>query len=403
LTLPPALGHNGITAKQTLDQNGFFSTSGPASCNGTAVGSSYLYDVKVIASNSSNATLEVLATWTADPGYGTPYEMTYERHCAGGAAGAGQTISGTETFTPIPGIPSPGVSLPTCQSVYPGSHEVDLELGGDRQGITNPSPAVGVDIGGFTPEQQADYPLCAAGTLAGTCWLDLQRDGKSCFGPNVYCAGWLQNVVRWNMTCEWGPYLMEIDFCEAKYGTQFDTQPKPNPNPTPTPTPNPNPPTTGPNPESPPTDPDVATDPNSRSCYGDAWSWNPVDWVVVPVKCVLIWAFVPTSPPTFTDLDNPVPAGWFPEVPSVGDTSCGPITLGSLDFGPVGGSTGVTTLVNTCVQPWPQVRAMTYYGLLTLGLLGAGWRALGLITNGLGVGVNVAGGVDRLESMKEKN
>jgi hypothetical protein len=296
LTLPPALGHNGITAKQTLDQNGFFSTSGPASCNGTSVGSSYLYDIKVIASNSSNATLETLATWTADPGYGTPYEMTYERHCAGGAAGSGQTISGTETFTPIPGIPSPGVSLPTCQSVYPGSHEVDLELGGDRQGITNPSPAVGVSVGGFTPEQQADYPLCASGDLAGACYLDLLRDGKSCFSGTVYCAGWQTNVVRWNMTCEWGPYLMAIELCEAKYGTKFDAQPKPNPQPSPTAPPTTGtPPTTGPNPETPPTDPGAGTDPDGRSCYADAWSWNPVDWVYVPVKCVFIWAFVPDT------------------------------------------------------------------------------------------------------------
>lgn len=29
------------------------------------------------------------------------------------------------------------------------------------------------------------------------------------------------------------------------------------------------------------------------SCFGDAWSWNPLSWVFIPVKCVLIWAFVP--------------------------------------------------------------------------------------------------------------
>ena len=23
------------------------------------------------------------------------------------------------------------------------------------------------------------------------------------------------------------------------------------------------------------------------------WSWNPIDWVFTPVKCALVWAFVP--------------------------------------------------------------------------------------------------------------
>uniref|UniRef100_UPI0037C8CD30 hypothetical protein n=1 Tax=Ornithinimicrobium sufpigmenti TaxID=2508882 RepID=UPI0037C8CD30 len=27
----------------------------------------------------------------------------------------------------------------------------------------------------------------------------------------------------------------------------------------------------------------------------DAWGWNPVDWVVVPVKCAMVWAFVPQT------------------------------------------------------------------------------------------------------------
>lgn len=41
------------------------------------------------------------------------------------------------------------------------------------------------------------------------------------------------------------------------------------------------PPTSGPNP----------TDPDAGSCIAGAWSWNPVDWVFVPVKCALSWAF----------------------------------------------------------------------------------------------------------------
>lgn len=30
------------------------------------------------------------------------------------------------------------------------------------------------------------------------------------------------------------------------------------------------------------------------SCWDEAgWSWNPVDWVLTPIKCALLWAFVP--------------------------------------------------------------------------------------------------------------
>jgi hypothetical protein len=25
------------------------------------------------------------------------------------------------------------------------------------------------------------------------------------------------------------------------------------------------------------------------------WSWNPVDWIYIPVKCALLWAFVPDT------------------------------------------------------------------------------------------------------------
>jgi hypothetical protein len=28
---------------------------------------------------------------------------------------------------------------------------------------------------------------------------------------------------------------------------------------------------------------------------GGFWSWNPIDWVYVPVKCALLWAFVPSA------------------------------------------------------------------------------------------------------------
>lgn len=37
-----------------------------------------------------------------------------------------------------------------------------------------------------------------------------------------------------------------------------------------------------------------------RSCIGGIVSWNPLDWVYVPVKCALTWAFVPSD----TDVES---------------------------------------------------------------------------------------------------
>ncbi len=42
--------------------------------------------------------------------------------------------------------------------------------------------------------------------------------------------------------------------------------------------------TTGPAPDT--------TDTSGGNCIGGAWSWNPVNWVYVPIKCALKWAFV---------------------------------------------------------------------------------------------------------------
>lgn len=233
----------------------------------------------------------VEATWTADPQYGSPYTLTYERRCVGGAAGAGQTITRTETFTPVKGVESPGVEMPPCYEAYPGSREEYINVLGDRAGITAPTPQVKVQIGGTPQDKKDAYPLCTTNAPETGCWLDLQREGKSCFAGGVYCAGWTQNITRWSMTCEWGPYLLDMAVCQDKYATKFDGQVQPKP----APDTGGGVPGEGTNPTAPRTDPGATTDPDSPGCFGDAWSWNPVDWIYVPVKCALLWAFKPET------------------------------------------------------------------------------------------------------------
>lgn len=234
-----------------------------------------------------------IARWVADTGAGTPWTVDYQETCRNGTTTA--TAHQSSTFTPVGGQASPSVSLPACGDVLPGSHLDALDVLGGRAGITAPNPDVKVHAPTTSDTATSTYPLCTTNAPAGGCFLDLQRDGKSCFS-GAYCAGWLQNETRWNMSCEWGPYDLALSVCEHDYGTRFDTQAQPSSDPSPTagaPLP-----TSGPNPSTPP-DPQTPPDPSdssSQNCYGAAWSWNPIDWVVVPVKCALSWAFVPKTP-----------------------------------------------------------------------------------------------------------
>jgi hypothetical protein len=39
------------------------------------------------------------------------------------------------------------------------------------------------------------------------------------------------------------------------------------------------------------TEPVPSADADGANCWAEGWSWNPVSWVLVPVKCALMWAF----------------------------------------------------------------------------------------------------------------
>ncbi len=87
--------------------------------------------------------------------------------------------------------------------------------------------------------------------------------------------------------CMWGGYAVDPEDCVGAPAPEAPPTASPAPSSTPAPV---GPPTSGENPD--PED-------GSRNCLGTGWSWNPVSWVYVPVKCVLLWAFVPK--PGFVD------------------------------------------------------------------------------------------------------
>ncbi|MGW9292332.1 hypothetical protein ACWGRN_29900, partial [Streptomyces albidoflavus] len=154
-------------------------------------------------------------------------------------------------------------------------------------------------------------------------------------------------------------------------GTAPGPDPHPSTNPNPGGNPNPNPggstglPSSGSNPN--PGGAAVKDPETLQNCLKGAWSWNPIDWVYIPVKCTLVWAFIPkeqalkdgtTKVQTAIDqsdmkkLADQVPAIW-QQVPTGG--ACGgpaltmPPILGGKTYYPL----------NACEEPMARYAQMS--------------------------------------------
>jgi hypothetical protein len=131
-------------------------------------------------------------------------------------------------------------------------------------------------------------------------------------------------------------------------------------------------------------DPTPSQDPDN--CWAGTLSWNPLDWVLTPVKCALAWAFVP-SEATWTNMQDlgqhaatRVPFSWFADAfgwfePLQGTGSA----CLQLSF-PVLGET--VTAVDSCTpgpaEGWIMARravlSVVTYGLLVVPLAWWAWR-----------------------------
>jgi hypothetical protein len=131
-------------------------------------------------------------------------------------------------------------------------------------------------------------------------------------------------------------------------------------------------------------DPTPSQDPDN--CWAGALSWNPLDWVLTPVKCALSWAFVP-SEATWTNMQDlgqhaatRVPFSWFADAfgwfePLQGTgTACLQLSF------PVMGET--VTAIDSCTpgpaEGWIMARrtmlSVVTYGLLVVPLAWWAWR-----------------------------
>lgn len=233
---------------------------------------------------------------------------------------------GTETSAVIgryresDGFPIGGIDAACTEALVskPG-HGPDLMPSEIKVGSTNTETGAQTEIiGQETPNWTEDERkgLDPGDGTGLKLWKIADKTTYSCMTWAIDCSNWwtdTQSATEPKTTtgtyrCTWGGNRVKLNECGPYRNTFNDpdldgraiTDPGGNPQPWPIPGPGPNPvpipnpipnPIPGPGPGGTP-----GTDP-AGECWADGWASvsNPLDWVLVPVKCALVWAFVPSS------------------------------------------------------------------------------------------------------------
>lgn len=320
------------------------------------------------------------------------------------------------TYAVTSAVPLAGdlVKIPTCTgapSSQPGAHGYCATLAAGATGGTmveqsSNCPAAGSDA--------ALYPNCA---VAGCAYMVIV-DGVPCTVGRPGCVDWAATYQGspGRVGCRYGEYAVKVSSCfflervyessgqpvdgtlantDGNPATWTGTQPAPNPQPSPQPIPS------GAPGGAPGTLPGGLTGglpspTGSASTNGDCWgadtfSWNPVDWVVTPVKCAMAWAFLPTAvdtSPVTTQLDR---AGIAPSIAAL-STAVG--SLGGSEGGCQGPSVSfnlasvhqVVTPFAACTAPMSTVASFAYAFVSVVTVLGGAGKIISSIGAGFGFG-----------------
>lgn len=207
------------------------------------------------------------------------------------------------TFTLSKTVPASenGLAVPVCFDADPTSIPWETTISTKE---ANGQPKVQIKTQ-TDPDWIEDYGDCF-NELGLVCQVRVFIQGDACSVGDLICADWQAyadahpNRVR----CKFGNYTVQLSQCRQlkhayKNGSKTATEMKPDGELDLDPTTGTQPGTgtgTGTNPSSPSTSPTPSTNPDTKGCFGDAFSFNPVDWVYVPVKCSLLWAFKPSTP-----------------------------------------------------------------------------------------------------------
>jgi hypothetical protein len=279
------------------------------------------------ADNHSGAALNQVE-WNV-PGQGVDDTFHATVECVG-PDGSTVQLTGPDSTTA-----DGGVQLPSCAAAGLGSHAKSATVTGTAPG--SPPQTVWSVV---PPDHSSDYPQCDA-AAATVCQFDVTYKGQRCTVGMAGCTDWARRSQT-NTTdygCLWGPYTLPLSSChmqERAYetGTQTGVDATPantdgDPNtatdvngdpmeggdpvpdaPTAEPSPSPSTSVASPTPSptiSGPTDPRIPPGDQATAnvCWPNGWSaFNPASWVLMPVKCALKWAFVPSGSAIQTSLDG---------------------------------------------------------------------------------------------------
>jgi len=322
------------------------------------------------------------------------------------------------TYEVTSAVPSANgmVQMPTCTGAA-----------GDRGGAA--AKCVTLSAGTSLPTATVQSSDCiAAGTSAGLypecaavgCHYVVYVDGAACVVGRPGCVDWAATYANspGRVGCRYGEHWVTVDKCyfmeriyenglpvpatlantDGNPATWTGTAPAPSTNPQTNPQPIPNGapggdpgtlpgggtgalPSPGSNPQT-----------NNDCWSGGSFSWNPVDWVMVPVKCALSWAFVPSTA-TLTDLSTAAST-------DLTTQGIGPIvTAVSTNVTKVGGGGGCDGPAVTfsavgivkpmhpfsaCTAPMATLAAISYAMTTVVVVLGGGFVAVKAVGAGFG-------------------
>jgi hypothetical protein len=187
-----------------------------------------------------------------------------------------------------------GFVVPSCSAAGDGNYAESISVSACPGGLA----ACQVVFSYSTPDTPSQ-PLCAPAS-GNVCYWQIQINGTPCVVGNAACASWWPTYQASpstsGVTCLWGTYSMPVPDCqflEYAYtapggdpttGTQVGSSTATAPD------------TGGEASPNAAANPSVDTSSNQAQCYPSGWAaFNPVEWVLKPVECALVWAFEPDA------------------------------------------------------------------------------------------------------------
>lgn len=137
--------------------------------------------------------------------------------------------------------------------------------------------------------------------LQQRCELVLTKNGQSCFASSTLCAGWYEEADKTAYSCTYDGQAVDLTECTVYAPTwgadavrtgEYYADPV-----TGKPAPASGVPGEGPAGADEEASNGPVADPDSdRKCYPTGWGvFNPISWIVKPIRCVVEWAFVPRA------------------------------------------------------------------------------------------------------------